>query len=59
MRKVGRFDSGEPRGETRGTAKLPKPDFARSSMTATELHAYYIAVVSSRVLRITPDLKPK
>lgn len=59
MRKLGKFDRREPHGEMRATAKLPKPDFARSSMTAAELHAYYIAVVSSRVLRLTPDIKPK
>lgn len=59
MRKLGKFENRKPHVEVRANAKLPKPDSVRTALNAAELHAYYIAVVSSRVLRVTPDLKAK
>jgi|GEM_PF-1610862 len=55
MRETGRFEPRTLRGDRRAPVGLPKPDFMRSTLNAAELHAYYIAVVSSRSLSMTPN----
>ncbi len=33
--------------------RVPKPDRAKSALSAQELHAYYIALISSRRLSVS------
>jgi len=54
LREVGRFEPRKPRDDRRAPARWPKPDFVRTALNAAELHAYYIAIVSSRSLAMTP-----
>lgn len=53
VRNVGPFDRESFRGEVRAARRWPKPDFVRSSLNQAELHAYYIAILSSRGLALT------
>jgi hypothetical protein len=55
MRKTRRAQSQGPHQTASGGARLPKPDFVRTALNAAELHAYYIALISSRSLRVTSD----
>ena len=47
MRELGPFDKKEPYRDARPIKGWPKPDFLRAKLTPQELHAYYIALISS------------
>jgi hypothetical protein len=55
MRELGPFDKKTPQGDVRPTKGYPKPDFVRAKLTAQELHAYYIALISSFTLSADPE----
>ncbi len=55
MRELGPFDKNVPRREARATKNWPKPDFVAARLTQQELHAYYIALISSAWLCAAPD----
>ncbi len=55
MRELGPFDKQLPQREARAAKGWPKPDFVRARLTAQELHAYYIALISSACLTAAPD----
>jgi hypothetical protein len=55
MRELGPFDKKLPPRDSRPGKQWPKPDFVRATLTAQELHAYYIAVISSAWLCVAPD----
>ena len=55
MRELGPFDKKTPRGDTKPSKKWPKPDFVLATLTSQELHAYYIALISSAALSAAPD----
>jgi len=47
MRELGPFDKKLPHPEARAAKHWPKPDFVRTTLTPQELHAYYIALITS------------
>jgi hypothetical protein len=47
MRDGGSLKKKSPRRDRRGAKGCPKPDFVRAKLTPQELHAYYIALISS------------
>jgi hypothetical protein len=47
MRELGPFDKKFPHKDARAGKGWPKPDFVRGNLTQQELHAYYIALISS------------
>lgn len=55
MREGGSFDKKSPHRSGRGAMGHPKPDFVRAKLTPQELHAYYIAVISSARIWAEPD----
>lgn len=55
MRKARRAQHQEQHETASGGARLPKPDFVRTALNAAELHAYYIALITSRSLSVTSD----
>lgn len=55
MRELGPFDKRVPQRDTRATQGWPKPDFVSAKLTQQELHAYYIALISSAWLSAAPD----
>ena len=55
MREIGPFDKKMPQKDVRPAKRWPKPDFVRSALTPQELHAYYIALISSFRLSAAPD----
>jgi hypothetical protein len=55
MRELGPFDKKVPKKEVRPSKGWPKPDFVRANLTPQELHAYYIALISSRAMWADPD----
>jgi hypothetical protein len=55
MRDLGPFDKKTPSADVKPSKKWPKPDFVRATLTAQELHAYYIAVISSALICAAPD----
>ena len=55
MRELGPFDKQPPQREARAGKGWPKPDFVRAKLTAQELHAYYIALISSAWVTAAPD----
>jgi len=55
MRNLGPFDKRMSQGDVRPAKGWPKPDFVRAKLTAQELHAYYIAVISSSALFAAPE----
>jgi hypothetical protein len=54
MRDLGPFDKKTPSADVK-PRKWPKPDFVHATLTAPELHAYYIAVISSALICASPD----
>ncbi len=60
MRNIGPFEKKQSRDDTRPRNKWPKPDFVLCTLAAEELHAYYVALISSRSLAVdTKGLKLK
>ena len=55
MRELGPFDKKVPQREARATKGWPNPDSVRASLTQQELHAYYIALISSAWVWAEPD----
>jgi len=55
MRELGPFDSIVPPRDARAAKGWPKPDFVRANLTQPELHAYYIALISSAWVWAEPD----
>jgi len=55
MRELGPFDKRNSSSESRAANGWPKPDFVRAQLTPQELHAYYIALISSAWLSAAPD----
>ena len=55
MREIGPFDKNATQRETRAGKGWPKPDFVRAKLTHQELHAYYIALISSAWVWAAPD----
>ena len=55
MRELGPFDKNVSAGDVRPASGWPKPDFVRATLTAQELHAYYIALISSAWLCVEPS----
>ena len=55
MREGGSFEKRSPRRDGRGAKGCPKPDFVRAKLTPQELHAYYIALISSSRVWAEPD----
>ena len=49
MREIGPFEK-TPSSREALPRRWPKPDVGRTRLTAQELHAYYIAVISSRAI---------
>jgi hypothetical protein len=49
VREIGPFEKRNQRSDAPVT-KRPKPDFVRTTLNARELHAYYIALISSPTL---------
>jgi len=47
MREIGPFEK-KPSSREARLMRWPNPDSGRTRLTAPELHAYYIAVISSR-----------
>ena len=59
MREIGPFEK-TPSSQEARPKRWPKPDVGRTRLTAQELHAYYIAVISSRAISVdTKDLHLK
>jgi hypothetical protein len=61
MRDSGPSDKNVSPKDARSRVGRPKPDVIRARLTAQELHAYYIALISSAALSAAPDglhLKP-
>ena len=55
MREGEPFDKKSQRGDGRSAKGCPKPDFVRAKLTPQELHAYYIALISSVRIWAEPD----
>lgn len=55
MRELGPFEKSTPQREARAVKGWPKPDFVRANLTHQELHAYYIALISSAWVWAAPD----
>jgi hypothetical protein len=55
MREDGPFDRKSQRRDGRPAKGCPKPDFVRANLTPQELHAYYIALISSARVWAEPD----
>ncbi|MDQ6824807.1 MAG: hypothetical protein M3007_05010 [Candidatus Eremiobacteraeota bacterium] len=55
MRNLGPFEKKELRSDTPAPKRWPKPDFVRTTLNARELHAYYIALISSPTLSVIRD----
>jgi hypothetical protein len=51
VREIGPFEKRSLRNDAPAT-KGPKPDFVRTTLNARELHAYYIALISSPTLSV-------
>jgi len=52
VRNLGPFEKKELRSDTPAPKRWPKPDFVRTTLNARELHAYYIALISSPTLSV-------
>ncbi len=50
MREIGPFEKRELRNDAPAAKGWPKPDFVRRALNARELHAYYIALITSPTL---------
>jgi len=55
MREVGPFDKKPQRRDGRTAKSSLKPDLRRAKLTPQELHAYYIALISSARVWAEPD----
>ena len=51
VREIGPFEKRSQRSDAPAT-KGPKPDFVRTTLNAREIHAYYIALISSPTLSV-------
>ncbi|MDQ6766969.1 MAG: hypothetical protein M3Z41_04085 [Candidatus Eremiobacteraeota bacterium] len=51
MREIGPFEKRSQRSDA-PAVKGPKPDFVRTTLNAREIHAYYIALISSPTLSV-------
>ncbi len=52
MREIGPFEKRSLRSDAPAAKGWPKPDFVRTTLNARELHAYYIALISSPTLSV-------
>jgi hypothetical protein len=52
VRDIGPFEKKSPRSDAPATKGWPKPDFVRTTLNAREIHAYYIALISSPTLSV-------
>jgi hypothetical protein len=50
MQEIGPFEKRSLRSDAPAAKRWPKPDFVRTALNARELHAYYIALISSPTL---------
>lgn len=50
MENIGPFQKKMPRADTHARHRWPKPDFVRRTLAREEVHAYYVALISSRTL---------
>jgi len=55
MREPGPLDKNVSQKNVRTNVGRPKPDHVLAQLTAQELHAYYIALISSAALTAAPD----
>ena len=55
MPEGGSFDKNSRRRDARNAKGCPKSDFVRAKLTPQELHAYYIALISSTRIWAEPD----
>jgi len=52
VRNIGPFEKREMRNDAPAPKRWPKPDFVRTTLNTRELHAYYIALISSPTLSV-------
>lgn len=55
MRDAGPFEKKTPQRDVRPAKRWPKPDFVKATLTQQELHAYYIALITSAKLAASPE----
>lgn len=50
MRDIGPAHKKPTRDEMAASRRMPKPDFVSHALSARELHAYYVALISARTM---------